>query len=144
MDVEALSEAAARGDLVTARGLLLEGTDPNEVNRHGRTAIQVMKMSNAKMAQLLLDHSANPNVPDPVTGRFPAHDAARQGLLDTLIVLLKGKAHIHIPDKQGHLPMDMAPNYIVTYLQSWGILSESKKLVLQDTMEPMIRLNNFG
>ncbi|XP_075716301.1 cyclin-dependent kinase 4 inhibitor B-like [Rhinoderma darwinii] len=140
--VDALCEAAARGDLGWALELLQEGTDPNAKNSSGRTAIQVMKMDSKKMAQLLLDYSANPNIADPDTGRFPAHDAARQGFVDTLIVLLNGKAHIHIPDMEGHLPMDLAPSNIVTDLQSRGILTESKKHVVQDTMEPMIILNN--
>ncbi|CAN2391791.1 Cyclin-dependent kinase, partial [Pristimantis euphronides] len=100
-----------------------------------------MKMSKAKMAQLLLNYSANPNVRDASTGRFPAHHAAHQGFLDTLIVLLNGKAHSHLPDNKGYLPMDLAPNHIVTDLQSRGILSESRNLVMQETMEPFIILN---
>ncbi|KAG9464753.1 hypothetical protein GDO78_019437, partial [Eleutherodactylus coqui] len=82
--------------------------------------MQVMMMGDAKMAQLLLDYSANPNVPDPDSGRFPAHHAGQQGFLDTLIVLLKAKAHIHIPDKTGRLPLDLAPDHIVAALQSLG------------------------
>ncbi|KAG9470257.1 hypothetical protein GDO78_018447, partial [Eleutherodactylus coqui] len=107
---DALSDAAARGDLQRARGLLKNGADPNAANSSGRTAIQVMMMGDAKMAQLLLDYSANPNIPDPDSGRFPAHHAAQQGFLDTLIVLLNGKAHIHIPDRTGRLPLDLAPD----------------------------------
>ncbi|CAN2391313.1 Cyclin-dependent kinase, partial [Pristimantis euphronides] len=137
----ALCAAAARGDVREVQRLLQEGADPNAVNSGGRTAIQVMKMSEAKMAQLLLDYSANPNVRDASTGRFPAHHAAHQGFLDTLIVLLNGKAHIHLPDNNGYLPMDLAPNHIVTDLQSRGILSESRNLVMQETMEPFIILN---
>ncbi|KAG9464752.1 hypothetical protein GDO78_019437 [Eleutherodactylus coqui] len=103
--------------------------------------MQVMMMGDAKMAQLLLDYSANPNVPDPDSGRFPAHHAGQQGFLDTLIVLLKAKAHIHIPDKTGRLPLDLAPDHIVAALQSLGIVSDSKNHVMQETMEPMIRLH---
>ncbi|XP_066461113.1 cyclin-dependent kinase 4 inhibitor B-like [Eleutherodactylus coqui] len=140
-EVDDLSDAAARGDLQRARGLLEDGADPNAANSNGRTAIQVMMMDDAKMAQLLLDYSANPNVPDPDSGRFPAHDAAQQGFLHTLIVLLNGKAHIHIPDRSGRLPLNLAPDHIVAALQSRGIVSESEKRIMQETMEPMIRLH---
>ncbi|KAG9464767.1 hypothetical protein GDO78_019422, partial [Eleutherodactylus coqui] len=110
LEVDALSDAAARGDLERVRGLLEDGADPNAANSSKRTTIQVMMMGDASLAQLLLDYSANPNVPDPDSGRFPAHDAAQQGFLHTLIVLLNGKAHIHIPDRTGRLPLDLAPD----------------------------------
>ncbi|XP_066461114.1 cyclin-dependent kinase 4 inhibitor B-like [Eleutherodactylus coqui] len=141
LEVDALSDAVARGDLERVRGLLEDGADPNAANSSKRTAIQVMMMDDARMAQLLLDYSANPNVPDPDSGRFPAHDAAQQGFLDTLIVLLNGKAHIHIPDRTGRLPLDLAPDHIVAALQSLGIVSDSEKHIMQETMEPMIRLH---
>ncbi|CAJ0948417.1 unnamed protein product [Ranitomeya imitator] len=97
---------------------------------------------NPKMIQILLDFSANPNIADPLTGRFPVHGAALGGSVDTLIVLLKGKAYIHIPDNEGCLPMDLAPSHVVTDLQARGILSDSKEHIMQDTMEPMIAINS--
>ncbi|XP_071982631.1 cyclin-dependent kinase 4 inhibitor B-like [Engystomops pustulosus] len=139
--MDALSEAAATGDLGLALVLLQQGADPNAPNSYGKTPIQVMMMDNANMAQLLLDYSANPNIRDADTGKYPAHEAARQGCLDTLITLLNGKAIIHIPDNEGRLPMDLAPSHIVTTLQSRGLLSTSKKLLKQETMEPMIILH---
>lgn len=60
------------------------------------------------MAELLLQRGADPNRPDPSTGTLPAHDAAREGFLDTLQVLLQGGARIDVPDNAGRLPIDLA------------------------------------
>nr|XP_060616818.1 cyclin-dependent kinase 4 inhibitor B-like [Anolis sagrei ordinatus] len=103
-----LGNAAARGDVQAVRMLLESGTDPNAVNFYGRTPIQVMMMGSPQIAALLLEAGANPNRPDPSSGSFPAHDAARGGFLDTLKVLHQGGAHLDLPDTQGHLPRDLA------------------------------------
>ncbi|XP_063810049.1 cyclin-dependent kinase 4 inhibitor B-like [Pseudophryne corroboree] len=139
-----LSAAAALGDLGTAKMILENGTNPNAINSCGRTAIQVMMMGSPKMAQLLLAHSADPNMRDPRTGRTPAHDAASEGFLDTLVVLLKGNAHIHIPDIWGKLPMDLASDQMVADLQSRGILSSAKHLIMQETMGIMYKCHDHS
>ncbi|XP_063152769.1 SH3 and multiple ankyrin repeat domains protein 3-like isoform X1 [Candoia aspera] len=68
----------------------------------------VMKLGNPKVADLLLQRGANPNLPDPSTGSLPVHDAAREGFLDTLQVLLSGGARLDLPDDRGRLPLDVA------------------------------------
>ncbi|KAM6474067.1 uncharacterized protein PHA67_006669 [Liasis olivaceus] len=68
----------------------------------------VMKLGNPKVAELLLHRGANPNLPDPSTGSLPVHDAAREGFLDTLQVLLSGGARLDLPDHSGRLPLQVA------------------------------------
>ncbi|XP_033029199.1 inversin-B-like isoform X1 [Lacerta agilis] len=69
---------------------------------------QVMRMGDPHVAQLLLERGADPNVPDPSTGSYPAHDAAHQGFLDTLRMLCSGGARVDLPDRWGRLPVDVA------------------------------------
>ncbi|XP_026528056.1 cyclin-dependent kinase inhibitor 2A-like [Notechis scutatus] len=68
----------------------------------------VMKLGNPRVAALLLERGANPNVPDPSTGSLPVHDAAREGFLDTLQVLVSGGARLDLRNNYGRLPLDEA------------------------------------
>ncbi|XP_053227160.1 histone-lysine N-methyltransferase EHMT1-like [Podarcis raffonei] len=81
---------------------------------------QVMRMGDPRVAELLLRWGADPNVPDPSTGSCPAHDAAREGFLDTLRVLRSGGARLDLPDRRGRLPVDVAEEnghrHVVRYL----------------------------
>ncbi|ETE67547.1 Cyclin-dependent kinase inhibitor 2A, partial [Ophiophagus hannah] len=72
------------------------------------SSLQVMKLGNPRVATLLLERGANPNVPDPSTGSLPVHDAAREGFLDTLQVLVSGGARLDLPNYYGRLPLDEA------------------------------------
>ncbi|KAJ7335429.1 hypothetical protein JRQ81_013370 [Phrynocephalus forsythii] len=116
-----MANAAARGDLRTVRTLLESGLDPNAANLFGRTAIQVMMMGSPQMAELLLQGGADPNLPDPATGLLPAHDAAREGFLDTLRVLRRGGARFDLRDKRGRRPLDLAEeaghHHVARYLR---------------------------
>ncbi|NXX43748.1 CDN2B inhibitor, partial [Tricholaema leucomelas] len=103
-----LCNAAARGDLKEVQMLLEAGVDPNGINSFGRTPLQVMMMGSPRVAELLLQSGADPNRPDPSTGCFPVHDAARSGFLETLAVLHRAGARLDIPDGRGHLPLDVA------------------------------------
>ncbi|XP_063770195.1 cyclin-dependent kinase 4 inhibitor B-like [Pseudophryne corroboree] len=104
-----LATAAARGDVQLVREMLESGVNPNATNSHGRTPIQVMMMGCPQIAQLLIEHGADPTVPDPTTGTCPAHDAIREGFLDTLLVLIKGGASLKYPkDNFGRRPIDLA------------------------------------
>ncbi|MEJ1282758.1 cyclin dependent kinase inhibitor 2B [Cricetulus griseus] len=89
-----LATAAARGQVETVRQLLEAGVDPNAVNRFGRRPIQVMMMGSTQVAELLLLHGAEPNCADPNTLTRPVHDAAREGFLDTLVVLHRAGARL--------------------------------------------------
>ncbi|XP_005352780.1 cyclin-dependent kinase 4 inhibitor B [Microtus ochrogaster] len=103
-----LATAAARGQVETVRQLLEAGADPNAVNRFGRRPIQVMMMGSAQVAELLLLHGAEPNCADPATLTRPVHDAAREGFLDTLVMLHKAGARLDVCDAWGRLPVDLA------------------------------------
>ncbi|XP_042309353.1 cyclin-dependent kinase 4 inhibitor B-like [Sceloporus undulatus] len=121
LGAQELCQAAARGDSEAVRRLLESGADPNAENAFGRTPIQVMMMGNPQVAKLLLQAGANPNMPDRTTGSLPAHDAARQGFLDTLKVLHHWGARFDLPDRWGHHPLDLAResghSQVVWYLQ---------------------------
>ncbi|XP_036594605.1 cyclin-dependent kinase inhibitor 2A-like isoform X2 [Trichosurus vulpecula] len=121
LSVESLTEAAARGQTEIVRELLESGTDPNVVNRFGRSAIQVMMMGSVRVAELLLQHGADPNTPDPTTLALPVHDAAREGFLDTLMLLHRAGARLDVRDSLGRLPVDLAEeqghHLVVTYLR---------------------------
>ncbi|XP_029777065.1 cyclin-dependent kinase 4 inhibitor B-like isoform X3 [Suricata suricatta] len=69
---------------------------------------QVMMMGSARVAELLLLHGADPNCADPATLTRPVHDAAREGFLDTLVVLHRAGARLDVRDAWGRLPVDLA------------------------------------
>ncbi|XP_019570620.2 cyclin-dependent kinase inhibitor 2A isoform X6 [Rhinolophus sinicus] len=103
-----LATAAARGRANEVLALLQAGVPPNAPNIHGRTPIQVMMMGSARVAELLLLHGADPNCADPITLTRPVHDAAREGFLDTLVVLHQAGARLDVRDARGRLPVDLA------------------------------------
>ncbi|XP_013203697.1 cyclin-dependent kinase inhibitor 2A-like [Microtus ochrogaster] len=103
-----LARAAAQGREHEVLALLEAGALPNVPNCFGRTPIQVMMMGNAKVAKLLLLYGAEPNCEDPATLSRPVHDAAREGFLDTLVVLHQAGARLDVRDAWGHLPIDLA------------------------------------
>lgn len=104
-----LATAAATGNVQQVSEKLNEGIDPNARNSFGRTPIQVMKMGCPQIARLLIEHGADPLIPDPSTGTCPAHDAIREGFVDTLLELLKGGASLYSPeDNFGQRPIDLA------------------------------------
>ncbi|XP_023128546.1 cyclin-dependent kinase 4 inhibitor D [Amphiprion ocellaris] len=105
---KALTAAAARGNTGEVQWILEEcRVHPDTVNEFGRTALQVMMMGNSKIASLLLEKGAEPNVQDK-HGIAPIHDAARTGFLDTLQVLVEYGASVNIPDQNGTLPIHIA------------------------------------
>lgn len=69
---------------------------------------QVMMMGNVKVAALLLSYGADSNCEDPTTLSRPVHDAAREGFLDTLVVLHQAGARLDVRDAWGRLPLDLA------------------------------------
>lgn len=69
--------------------------------------LQVMMMGNSKIAGLLLEKGADPNVQDN-HGIAPVHDAARTGFPDTLRVLVEYGASVNLPDHSGALPIHIA------------------------------------
>lgn len=115
--------AAAQGNAQRVEELLESGLNPNTCNSYGRTPIQVMMMGSPHLAQLLIDHGADPTVRDPTTGTCPAHDAIREGFVDTLLVLLHGGASVDGPlDNYGRRPIDLASPSVIQKLLALGIV----------------------
>lgn len=105
---KALTAAAAKGNTSEVQRILEEcRVHPDTPNEFSRTALQVMMMGNSKIASLLLEKGANPNVQDR-HGITPVHDAARTGFLDTVEVLVEYGASVNIPDRSGALPIHIA------------------------------------
>ncbi|CAF92587.1 unnamed protein product [Tetraodon nigroviridis] len=102
---KALAAAAAKGRTAEVRRILEEcRVPPDTPNEFGKTALQVMMLGNCKIASLLLEKGADPNVQDK-HGIAPVHDAARTGFLDTLQVLVEYGASVNLPDQSGALPI---------------------------------------
>ncbi|XP_061888350.1 cyclin-dependent kinase 4 inhibitor D-like [Entelurus aequoreus] len=105
---KALTFAAAKGSLGEVQRILEEcRLHPDTVNEFGRTALQVMMMGNSKVADVLLEKGADPNVQDK-QGIAPIHDAARTGFLDTVQVLVEHGASVNVADQSGALPIHIA------------------------------------
>ncbi|CAH6790528.1 Cdkn2a [Phodopus roborovskii] len=119
-----LARAAAQGREQEVRALLEAGVSPNTPNCFGRTPIQVMMMGNTQVARLLLLYGAEPNCKDPATLSRPVHDAAREGFLQTLVILHQAGARLDVFDARGRLPMDLAQEGghrdVVQYLRAAG------------------------
>ncbi|MCJ8730152.1 hypothetical protein PDJAM_G00180740 [Pangasius djambal] len=103
-----LTSAAAAGDTARAEVLLQNGAEVNRANRFGRTPVQVMMMGSVSMASLLLSHGANPNMADVSTGVTPLHDAAREGFLLTVQLLVRAGADVTALDSRGRSPAQHA------------------------------------
>ncbi|XP_038569207.1 cyclin-dependent kinase 4 inhibitor B [Micropterus salmoides] len=119
---DALTTAAANGQAAEVKNLLQAGAQVNGVNRFGRTALQVMMMASTPVAQVLLEHGADPNVADRSTGATPLHDAARTGFLDTVRLLVEKQADPWARDNAKCLAVDLARNEgntdVVAFLES--------------------------
>ncbi|KAJ3614197.1 hypothetical protein NHX12_017772 [Muraenolepis orangiensis] len=103
-----LASAAAAGRTAGVERSLREGADVNCVNEFGRTPLQVMMMGNTTVARLLLSYGARPNVADQSTRTTPLHDAAREGFLDTVKVLVEFSADPRALDFHNRRPVDLA------------------------------------
>uniref|UniRef100_UPI00398EEC1F cyclin-dependent kinase 4 inhibitor D-like n=1 Tax=Pristiophorus japonicus TaxID=55135 RepID=UPI00398EEC1F len=108
LDADKLSKAAARGDWQEVKRLLSqEKVNVNAVNQYGQTALQVMMLGSTAVAKELLKNGAGPNVQDK-WGFTLAHDVARGGFLDTMMVLTQYGADVNIRDAAGCLPIHFA------------------------------------
>ncbi|KAM6939932.1 cyclin-dependent kinase inhibitor 2A [Xenentodon cancila] len=106
--VDKLTTAAATGNAKDVAALLLRGVRVNGENCFGRTALQVMMMGSTPVAELLLKHGADPNIKDRTTGTSPLHDAAREGFVETVRLLLEAGADHKAEDNKNCLPADLA------------------------------------
>ncbi|XP_026857188.1 cyclin-dependent kinase 4 inhibitor C isoform X1 [Electrophorus electricus] len=107
-DANRLCTAAARGDLREIEMILQSNIDVNEKNIFGRTPLQVVKLGCPCAAEALLLAQADPNLRDPIGGLTITHDAARDGYVDTLQVLVNYGANVNLLDGGGNLPLHLA------------------------------------
>lgn len=70
--------------------------------------MQVAKLGNAALIQELLVAGAHPNLRDPACGLTVMHDAAREGFLDSVYVLVEHGADANLVDGKGNLPLHLA------------------------------------
>ncbi|KAK7293785.1 hypothetical protein RJT34_16659 [Clitoria ternatea] len=86
--------AASRDDDLLLNKLLKKGSDPNEVDKHGKTAMHIAasKGSNHCVA-LLLEHGANPNMQDS-DGNVPLWEAMKGAHKSIVKLLIDNGANI--------------------------------------------------
>ncbi|XP_044216787.1 cyclin-dependent kinase 4 inhibitor C [Thunnus albacares] len=106
--VDQLCNASASGNLPEVLFFLQNGADVNGFNRFNRTSVQVVQLGNVAVVEALLEAGANPNLRDPACGLTVTHDAAREGFVDTVRVLLDHGADVNLVDDQGNLPLHLA------------------------------------
>ncbi|XP_038135248.1 cyclin-dependent kinase 4 inhibitor C-like [Cyprinodon tularosa] len=105
---DALCNASASGNIEKVLLLLQAGANVNGLNRFGRTALQVVKLGHSALVEALLDKGADPNALDPVQHLSVTHDAAREGFVDTVRVLIHHGADVNRVDQHGNLPLHLA------------------------------------
>ncbi|XP_047231428.1 cyclin-dependent kinase 4 inhibitor C isoform X2 [Girardinichthys multiradiatus] len=131
---EQLCNASACGKLEKVLALLQAGTYVNGRNRFGRTALQVAMLGNSALVNALLEAGADPNVRDMILKLTVTHDAAREGFLETVRVLVDRGADVNLADENGNLPLHLAAKE--------GHL-EVVKLLLELTEDPQ-KTNDLG
>lgn len=87
------------------------------VRRHSHSCVclrpppvreQVVKLGHSPLVEDLLVAGADPDIPDPACGLTVTHDAARDGFMDTVRVLVKHRAKVNLVDVKGNLPLHLA------------------------------------
>ncbi|XP_054646059.1 cyclin-dependent kinase 4 inhibitor C [Dunckerocampus dactyliophorus] len=131
---DSLCNASARGNLPEVLLLLQNGSAVNGRNTFKRTALQVVKLGSTAVVEALLSAGADPNLRDPVLGLTVTHDAAREGFLDTVLVLLAHGADVNLADERGNLPLHLAAK---------GGHGELVRVLTAVTSEPM-KVNRDG
>ncbi len=102
-DPWSLQYATAHHQTSVVSMLLVMGVDANALGSNGNRALDISCLNgDAAGARLLLEHGANPNLPNKV-GSTPLHDAAlsgnhSEGTKDLIEVLLKHGANINAVD----------------------------------------------
>lgn len=129
-----LCQYSACGKLEELLNLLQTGADVNGLNKFQRTALQVAKLGNTDIFKALLEAGANPNARDRILMLTVTHDAAREGFLETVRVLVDHGADVNLADENGNLPLHLAAKE--------GHL-EVVKLLLELTEDPR-RTNELG
>ncbi|MEQ2300734.1 hypothetical protein AMECASPLE_028877 [Ameca splendens] len=70
--------------------------------------MKVVKLGHSALVKALLDAGGDPNVSDRVQQLTVIHDAAREGFLDSVRVLIDHGADVNHVDQKGNLPLHLA------------------------------------
>ena len=131
-----LHRAARNGHHRAVQVLLEQKTDVNSQANLGKTALNQAgtfasshsRGREADIVRLLLDHGADPNIPDD-SHSTPLHRASSLGLLDVARLLLSYGANIDEKDEKGRTPFQLA---------SEEGHHEMTKLLLEHGAEPQL------
>ena len=136
---EALLKAAESGSLEDAMRLIAAGADPvNPSVQYGATPLfKAAFFGRLEVATYLLNFDALIDKLDEEHGMSPFHIACVHGYLEMVKLFACNGAAIHLPDKKGMRPIDLASRYanpdIVDFLDEFGKevhkkIQEGKKL----------------
>ncbi|KAH1212865.1 Potassium channel AKT1 [Glycine max] len=90
--------AASRGDDMLLQQLLKKGSDPNEPDKNGKTALHITASKGRDhCVALLLEHGANPNIKD-LDGNVPLWEAIKGGHDSVMKLLIDNGADISSGD----------------------------------------------
>ncbi|TKY58162.1 Potassium channel AKT1 [Spatholobus suberectus] len=90
--------ATSRGDDILLYRLLKKGSDPNELDKNGRTALHMAASKGSDhCVVLLLEHGANPNIRD-LDGNVPLWEAIKGGHESVMKLLIDNGADISCVD----------------------------------------------
>ncbi|XP_073333271.1 cyclin-dependent kinase 4 inhibitor C [Pagrus major] len=106
--VDRLCKASAKGNLSEVLLLLQDGADVNGLNKYNRTALQVVMLGHSALVEALLVAGADPDIPDPACGLTVTHDAARDGFIYSVRVLVEHGANVNLVDVKGNLALHLA------------------------------------
>ncbi|XP_008406101.1 cyclin-dependent kinase 4 inhibitor B [Poecilia reticulata] len=129
-----LCSASACGKLEEVLNLLQAGADVNGLNEFRRTPLQVAMLGNTNLVEVLLAAGADPNAQDPTLNLTVTHDAAREGFVETVRVLVNHGAEVNLADETGNLPLHLAAK---------GGHLEVVRMLLDLTEDPR-RTNDLG
>ncbi|XP_041862421.1 cyclin-dependent kinase 4 inhibitor C [Melanotaenia boesemani] len=106
--LDELCSASASGHKERVLSLLHQGADVNGVNKFGRTPLQVVKLGDSLLIEVLLEAGADPNMRDRVLNLTVTHDAAREGFVESVGLLIDHSANVNLVDDHGNLPLHLA------------------------------------
>ena len=116
-----LITAARQGDIRLVGDLLAKGTDPNQADAQGETALhEAAFRGDVAVAEELIAKDAKVNAADQA-GITPLHAAAFDGRLEVLVLLVKSGANVRATDQGGFTALH--------YAASGGFTDIAKRLV---------------
>ena len=101
-----LHQAAADGDIEQVKLLLSRGTDVNEKDQYGRTALHCASWKgHADVAELLINQGARINVTTAMMASSPLHFAVMRGDRQIVELLLSKGGNINAKNRNGSTPL---------------------------------------